>query len=96
MSRRPEARASHWPERASGWVAAVEGGHSSRSQAGAARRPQRLFDRPEAIGVIYATPEGLPRRFIWRRGVHDVTKAEGPKPEGTKKERKAAAAATAE
>ena len=76
--RRPEARASHWPERASGWVAAVEGGHSSRSQAGAARRPQRLFDRPEAIGVIYATPEGLPRRFIWRRGVHDVTKAEGP------------------
>ena len=41
-------------------------------------RPQRLFDSPEAIGVIYATPEGLPRRFMWRRGVHDVTKAEGP------------------
>ena len=41
-------------------------------------RPARLFDSPEAIGVIYATPEGLPRRFVWRRAVHDVTKAEGP------------------
>ena len=43
-----------------------------------ALRPARLFDSPEAIGVIYATPEGLPRRFVWRRGVHDVVKAEGP------------------
>lgn len=42
------------------------------------KRPQRLLDWPEAIGVIYATPEGLPRRFMWRRKVHDVTRAEGP------------------
>lgn len=41
-------------------------------------RPQRLLDSPEAIGVIYATPEGLPRRFVWRRLVHDVVRAEGP------------------
>ena len=27
-------------------------------------RPQRLLDRPEAIDVIYATPEGMPRRFV--------------------------------
>ena len=40
--------------------------------------PQRLLDRPEAIAVIYATPEGLPRRFVWRRHVHDVARAEGP------------------
>ncbi len=41
-------------------------------------RPQRLLDRPEAIDVIYATPEGLPRRFVWRRGVHDIARVEGP------------------
>jgi protein ImuB len=40
--------------------------------------PHRLLDRPEAIDVIYATPEGMPRRFIWRRSVHDIARAEGP------------------
>jgi protein ImuB len=40
--------------------------------------PQRLLDRPEAIDVIYATPEGMPRRFVWRRAVHDIARAEGP------------------
>jgi protein ImuB len=110
--RRPCARESHLPERASGWVAAVSsslsakptgrgtierrfngGGvgakplhHSTASSgpppqpaAGAEpKRPQRLLDRPEAIDVIYATPEGMPRRFVWRRGVHDIARAEGP------------------
>jgi len=42
------------------------------------RRPSRLLDRPEAIAVIYATPEGLPRRFVWRRAVHDIARVEGP------------------
>jgi protein ImuB len=41
-------------------------------------RPQRLLDRPEAISVIYATPEGMPRRFVWRRAMHDVARVEGP------------------
>lgn len=41
-------------------------------------RPQRLLDRPEAIDVIYATPEGMPRRFRWRRMVHDIARVEGP------------------
>ncbi|HEV8407686.1 MAG TPA: DUF6504 family protein, partial [Sphingomicrobium sp.] len=41
-------------------------------------RPQRLIDRAEAIDVIYATPEGMPRRFVWRRAVHDITRAQGP------------------
>ena len=40
--------------------------------------PQRLLDQPEAIAVIYATPEGMPRRFVWRRGVHDIARVEGP------------------
>jgi protein ImuB len=42
------------------------------------QRPQRLLDRPEAIHVIYATPEGMPRRFVWRRAVHDIARVEGP------------------
>jgi protein ImuB len=41
-------------------------------------RPSRLLDRPEAIDVIYATPEGMPRRFVWRRTVHDISRVEGP------------------
>ena len=41
-------------------------------------RPQRLLDRPEAIDVIYATPESMPRRFVWRRAVHDIARVEGP------------------
>jgi protein ImuB len=41
-------------------------------------RPQHLLDRPEVIAVVYATPEGLPRRFVWRRLVHDIARVEGP------------------
>ncbi len=78
--RRPVTRGSHLPERASGWVG-IEGDrpspNPSREREGD-KRPQRLLDHPEAIGVIYATPEGLPRRFTWRRGVHDIARVEGP------------------
>jgi protein ImuB len=42
------------------------------------KRPERLLDRPEAIDVIYATPEGMPRRFRWRRAMHDIARVEGP------------------
>jgi protein ImuB len=42
------------------------------------KRPERLLDRAEAIDVIYATPEGMPRRFVWRRAVHDIARVEGP------------------
>ncbi len=72
--RRPVARASHLPERASGWVSALL---PSRKREGEVR-PQRLLDRPEAIAVVYATPEGLPRRFVWRHAVHDIARVEGP------------------
>ena len=40
--------------------------------------PEHLLDRPEAIAVVYATPEGVPRRFVWRRLVHDIARVEGP------------------
>jgi protein ImuB len=101
---RPRAHESHLPERASGWVSAInppqdgEGDRRRRWRGfgalhatpstmlrmvplpvpGRISRPQRLLDRPEAIDVIYATPEGVPRRFIWRRAVHDIARVEGP------------------
>jgi len=75
--RRPELHESHVPERAIGWVAAV-----ASSTPSIARKerlgPSRLLDRPEAIDVIYATPEGMPRRFRWRRVLHDIARVEGP------------------
>jgi protein ImuB len=104
--RRPAPFESHLPERASGWVAAIqsspsllgEGDRSTKSSGGGVWprplhhpadgppprasseriKPQRLLDRPEAIDVIYATPEGMPRRFMWRRAVHDIARVEGP------------------
>jgi protein ImuB len=103
--RRPQAEESHLPERASGWVSALDspsplnGGGKELRSGGRERgrpgaiplsptplprrgegllRPQRMLDRPEAIDVIYATPEGMPRRFVWRRTVHDIARVEGP------------------
>lgn len=77
--RKPQAEESHLPERASGWISAVAPLRQARTTAAvAAIRPARLLDRPEAIDVIYATPEGMPRRFIWRRAVHDIARTEGP------------------
>jgi protein ImuB len=88
--RRPEPQESHLPERASGWRPAVSSLRAKRSdperkvdcrasaELAMTVRPQRLLDRPEAIDVVYATPEGLPRRFMWRRAVHDIARVEGP------------------
>jgi protein ImuB len=74
--RRPQAEESHLPERASGWVNALAKAKSIELPP--VTRPQRLLDRPETIDVIYATPEGMPRRFVWRRAVHDIARVEGP------------------
>jgi protein ImuB len=76
--RRPQPRASHLPERASGWRPALAEAQPCQPAPALPPRPQRMLDVPEAIAVIYATPEGLPRRFLWRRATHDVARAEGP------------------
>jgi protein ImuB len=74
--RRPQPFESHLPERAVQWISALKSASSSSCETAA--RPHRLLDRPEAIDVIYATPEGMPRRFVWRRAVHDIARVEGP------------------
>jgi len=79
--RRPRPIASYLPERANGWRSAIEEKPSPQASPASGRgsiRPQHLLDRPEAIAVVYATPEGVPRRFMWRRLVHDIAKVEGP------------------
>ena len=75
--RRPVTVESHLPERASGWVSGLFPA-PSRKAGWVGHRPQRLLDHPESISVLYATPEGMPRRFIWRRVAHDIARVEGP------------------
>ena len=41
-------------------------------------RPLHLFDPPHRIEVIAEVPDGPPRRFKWRRAMHDVIAHEGP------------------
>jgi protein ImuB len=86
--RRPEQHESHLPEHSCLWVPAIDSLQRENPATGVCspkafrgvmkKRPQRLLDRPEGIDVIYATPEGMPRRFVWRRAVHDIARAEGP------------------
>jgi protein ImuB len=76
--RQPVACASHIPERAVGWRPALDGPPEEGDVPDIGERPLRLLDRPEPITVIYATPEGPPRRFRWRRCLHDVVRVEGP------------------
>ncbi|PEQ11072.1 hypothetical protein B2G71_18695 [Novosphingobium sp. PC22D] len=76
--RRPVARASHMPERAQRWQGPLEPEKTSQATFEFHVRPAKLLDRAEPIAVIYETPDGLPRRFRWRGGVHEVARAEGP------------------
>ena len=41
-------------------------------------RPIRLFARPEPVEVLAEVPDGPPLRFIWRRIVRRVVRADGP------------------
>ncbi|MEQ1495820.1 MAG: DUF6504 family protein, partial [Novosphingobium sp.] len=52
-------------------------GAASSREAGQ-ERPLKLLDRAEPIAVLYASPDGLPRRFRWRGQVHEIARAEGP------------------
>ena len=49
-----------------------------RQPAEAPHRPLRLLANPEPIDALAPVPAGAPRRFRWRRILHDVVLAEGP------------------
>ncbi|WP_292682816.1 DUF6504 family protein [Novosphingobium sp.] len=76
--RRPVPRASHVPERAQHWVPPLDPPTAGQEELAFHARPLKLLDRAEPIAVLYASPDGLPRRFRWRGAVHEVARAEGP------------------
>lgn len=75
---RPVPFASHIPERAQRWRPPLDTEPASQGELAFHSRPLKLLDRPEAIAVLYATPDGYPRRFRWRGLVHEVARVEGP------------------
>lgn len=75
---RPVPFASHLPERAQRWQTPLSPEPVSQGELAFHARPLKLLDRPEAITVLYATPDGYPQRFRWRGKVHDVARVEGP------------------
>jgi protein ImuB len=76
--RRPVAQASHVPERAQRWQPPLGPVKDMQDAFDFHARPIKLLDRPEPIGVVYLSPDGLPRRFRWRGEVHEIARAEGP------------------
>lgn len=76
--RRPVLHASHLPERAERLQAPLDPISAVQEVLACHRRPLKLLERAETIEVLYATPDGLPRRFRWRGALHEVARAEGP------------------
>jgi protein ImuB len=80
--RRLSAGNSHIPEQASlslPIINAPPSGSWPQPESGEPPlRPLYLFDPPQRIIVIAEVPDGPPHRFRWRRGMHDVTRFEGP------------------
>ncbi len=76
--RRPVPRASHIPERSQAWQPPLAAEAPSQPLLAFHARPLKMLDRPEKIAVLYASPDGYPRRFRWRGAVHEVVRVEGP------------------
>ena len=81
--RRFAPRDTHIPEQAEFSLPAMEeppsGAWTSTSSGEPPLRPVHLFEPPQRIEVLGAeVPDGPPRRFRWRRALHDVARYEGP------------------
>lgn len=80
--RRFAAGDSHIPEQTAFELPVAEPGSPSiwpqRETGEPPLRPLHLFDPPQRIDVTAEVPDGPPRRFRWRRTLHEVTHAEGP------------------
>lgn len=76
---RPQAVASHVPERAVAFVPALrKAGAAEDWQANLPPRPIRLLSPPEPIDAMAPVPDDPPLSFRWRRVLHRVARAEGP------------------
>ncbi|MDG6079663.1 DNA polymerase Y family protein [Erythrobacter litoralis] len=75
---RPVPFASHIPERAQRWQRPLDPEPASQGDLPFHKRPLKLLDTAEKIAVLYATPDGYPKRFRWRGQVHEVARVEGP------------------
>jgi protein ImuB len=76
--RRPVAHASHIPERAQRYDEPLAQQAAEQDRLPVNTRPLKLLARPESIAVLYALPDGAPKRFRWRGDVHEVLRSEGP------------------
>ena len=76
--RRPVLHASHIPERAQRWQPPLSPEPASQEELAFHARPLKMLDEPERIAVLYATPDGDPKRFRWRGQLHEVARVEGP------------------
>lgn len=82
----PMTTQSHWPERESILVPAVDGiarisaptGQDAAAVPVRGERPLRLFRHPEQVEVMADVPDGPPASFRWRRTQHRVLRSEGP------------------
>lgn len=75
---RPIPFASHIPERAQRWRPPLDPEPASQGLLAFHNRPMKLLDKAEKIAVLYATPDGYPKRFRWRGAVREVARVEGP------------------
>jgi protein ImuB len=75
---------THIPEYAAAFCPAQRGNNSGawpqlRAKNDTPRRPLHMLSPPEEIQhVLSDIPEGPPKRFLWRRALHRVTRVEGP------------------
>lgn len=76
--RRPVPHASHIPERAQRWQPPLAPQPPAQEELAFHARPLKLLDRAEPIAVLYATPDGYPKQFRWRGGLHEVVRVAGP------------------
>ena len=74
----PVPRGSHIPERSFGFVQPDDSIRSEQGELQFFLRPIKLLENAERIAVVYATPEGVPRKFRWRGELRTITLSEGP------------------
>jgi protein ImuB len=76
--RRPTLVDSHIPERSEAWIRAGPLPPKDRGSDHGHERPLLLLDPPEPIETVAELPDSAPVRFVWRKVLRKVARAEGP------------------